>query len=291
MSCSRRTTTPNCWTTTLTDPSRQRARKRKNGRESGRFSLRAIPARDARRRRWRCGRRMAKDTAVRSRRPSPGARTHFARRSSSPSRRSPGRKSLRISPDAMPRNSPWRKKFSPAGGVRSGAGQGAGAHARGAARSPVLGWRAKKIQLKSSGFFSCVLSMHRIGMRTRGWKGGRRRASVAAAAAARAKKIFAGVLTVKKTVIRFRPKQTLLPQRVSRIDITVTSKNRTSTLEPKKVDMGLLPSAKTATSFQHAPVSAFGAGVSVSAASIRRPGGIRGRSPAADFGFTGHSTP
>jgi len=102
------------------------------------------------------------------------------------------------------------------------------------------------------------------------------------------KNFFAGLLTVKKTVIRFRPKQTLLPQRVSRIDIKVTSKHYASTPEPKTVDTGLLPSAKSSTSIHCAPVSASTRVFLYPPRRNRRSGGSRGRDPAADFGFTGH---
>lgn len=150
---------------------------------------------------------------------------------------------------------------------------------------------ARTIQLKRSSFFLSAATRVAVG----GAFGVRGRVPPHLPeryrADGRPKNIFAGVLTVKKTVIRFRPKQTLLPQRVSRIDIKVTSKRHASTLEPTTVDMGLLPSAKSTTSFHRAPVSASTRVFLYPPRRSRRSGGIRGRGPAADFGFTGHSTP
>jgi hypothetical protein len=150
---------------------------------------------------------------------------------------------------------------------------------------------ARTIQLKRSSFFLSTAMPAAVGPTFEAGGAVSLHPPERCRAGAGSKNIFAGVLTVKKTVIRFRPKQTLLPQRVSRIDIKVTSKRHASTLEPKTVDMGLLPSAKSTTSFHRAPVSASTRVFLYPPRRSRRSGGIRGRVPAADFGFTGHSTP
>lgn|GEM_PF-6664528 len=177
------------------------------------------------------------------------------------------RKSLRNWPDAMPRKAPGKKKILPVGNASAAPFRRAVARVRRTACASGARASAQTIQLKRSTFFlrpRCDGMQGGVPTPARGvsggdlWQGRGERPG---------KNFCAGVLTVKKTVIRFRPKQTLLPQRVSRIDIKVTSKHHASTPVPTKVETGLLPSAKTATSSHRAPVSAFDAGVSVSAAS------------------------
>ncbi len=58
-------------------------------------------------------------------------------------------------------------------------------------------------------------------------------------------KIRRGLLTVEKTVIRFRPKQTVPAERVSRINTKNGNTKRTSARTTDKVDAGFVSLAKT----------------------------------------------
>jgi hypothetical protein len=60
------------------------------------------------------------------------------------------------------------------------------------------------------------------------------------------KKICARVLTVKKTVIRFRPSRRCLPKRVSRINTTTRSTTRASARNLQSVEQARFPQRKAA---------------------------------------------
>ena len=75
--------------------------------------------------------------------------------------------------------------------------------------------------------------------------GGWLRFACALAAPRRVEKSGGGLLTVEKTVIRFRPKQTVPAERVSRINTKNGNTKRTSARTTDKVDAGFVSLAKT----------------------------------------------
>lgn len=78
-----------------------------------------------------------------------------------------------------------------------------------------------------------------------------------------AKKSFAKVLTLEKSVIRFRPKQSMLRKRVSRINTTARETTQPIVRTGITVDAGLASPGKTQRTLFNAPVSPGDAGVFV----------------------------
>jgi hypothetical protein len=79
------------------------------------------------------------------------------------------------------------------------------------------------------------------------------------------------VLTVKKTVIRFRPSRRCLPKRVSRINTTTRSTTRASARNLQSVEQARFPPRKAANPDQPtAPSQRAGLPVSVSTCVSRR---------------------